>query len=70
MTTNGSTGEVLFLTPGVLLIGVGVAILISNLRNRKNMSVVNPAIKNETRSLVNSSATIQKDFMRAVYRFL
>ena len=62
MTTHGSTGEVLFLTAGVVLIGVGVAILISNQRNRKNLSVINPAIKNETLNLVNSNATIQKGF--------
>ena len=62
MTTNGSTGEVLFLTAGVVLIGVGVAILISNQRNRKNISGSNLVTRSETVNLINSSATIQKGF--------
>jgi len=70
MITHGSTRDVLFLTTGVVLIKVGLVILITNQRNRKNMSVVNPAIKNETRTLVNSSATIQKDFLLSVCGFL
>jgi hypothetical protein len=70
MTTNGSTGEVLFLTAGVVLIGVGVAILISNQRNRKNISGSNLVIRSETVNLINSSATIQKDFRLSVCGFL
>ena len=70
MITHGSTRDVLFLTTGVVLIKVGLVILITNQRNRKNMSVVNPAIKNETHTLVNSSATIQKDFLLSVCGFL
>ncbi len=62
MTTHGSTGDVLFLTAGVVLIGVGIAMLITNQRNRKNLSGSTPVIRYETVSLINSSATIQKGF--------
>ena len=41
MITNGSTRDVLFLTAGVVLIKVGLAMLITNQRNRKkNLEVI------------------------------
>jgi sulfite exporter TauE/SafE len=47
ISTYGSTNDVLFLTAGVVLLGVGVAMLISNERNR-NISKTKPVIKYET----------------------
>ena len=54
VSTYGSTSDVLFLTAGVVLIGVGVAMLISNERNR-NMSNTKPVIKYETVIQTNSN---------------
>ncbi len=48
VSTYGSTSDVLFLTAGVVLIGVGIAMLISNERNRENMSRNSPMLKYET----------------------
>ena len=54
ISTYGSTSDVLFLTAGVVLIGVGVAMLLSNERNRK-ISNTKPIIKYETLIQHNSS---------------
>lgn len=54
VSTYGSTSDVLFLTAGVVLIGVGVAMLISNGRSR-NMSNTKPIIKYETLIQANST---------------
>ena len=54
ISTYGSTSDVLFLTAGVVLIGVGVAMLISNERNR-NTSTTKPMIKHETFIQTNST---------------
>jgi UDP-N-acetylmuramyl pentapeptide phosphotransferase/UDP-N-acetylglucosamine-1-phosphate transferase len=62
VSTYGSTSDVLFLSAGIVLIGVGVAMLISNERNRKNMSGPNPILKYETVISQNSLQNIKNGF--------
>ena len=62
VSTYGSTSDVLFLTAGVVLIGVGVAMLISNERNRKNTSGSSPILKYETVITPNSFQKIKNGF--------
>jgi len=62
VSTYGSTSDILFLTAGVVLIGVGIALLISNERNRKSFSENSPMLKYETFNLSNSNPNIQKGF--------
>lgn len=62
VSTYGSTTDVLFLTAGVVLIGVGVAMLISNERNRKNFSENTPMLKWETINANNSTQIIKRGF--------
>ena len=62
VSTYGSTSDVLFLTAGVVLIGVGIALLISNERNRKSFSENSPMLKYETFNISNSYPNVQKGF--------
>jgi hypothetical protein len=61
---------IFFLTAGVVIIKVGVSMLITNQWNRENISGSNLVIRSETVNLINSSATIQKDFRLSVCGFL
>lgn len=60
VSTYGSTSDVLFLTAGVVLIGVGIAMLISNARNKENMSSNSPILKYET--LNNTMSNTKRGF--------
>lgn len=62
VSTYGSTTDVLFLTAGVVLIGVGIAMIISNERNRNNFSENTPMLKWETINANNSKQTIKTGF--------
>ena len=63
VSTYGSTSDVLFLTTGVILIGVGIALLISNERNSK-MSSTKPIIKYET--VIHANSTQIKNSFPAI----
>ena len=62
VSTYGSTTDVLFLTAGVVLIGVGIAMIIYNERNRNNFSENTPMLKWETINTNNSTHIIKRGF--------
>ena len=62
VSTYGSTSDVLFLTTGVVLIGAGIYMLISNERNRKNLSENNSVLKIETCNTTNPTMSIKRGF--------